>query len=283
MLSSKEPIAYVRPYGNVRKCHPSKRPEKLLPRNLTGGPRPAHLRSASHVTTLSTTHSGLTPEAQRPPSLVDAAMAGDPAALSALWENNRRWVAAVLLAHKPVSADLDDLLQEVAITVLAKITTLDNPANFQPWLRVVAMNVGRLAGRKHAAGPRLVRFDGPDDDPQSGPSARLSGGESSKLDVNEEAQRVMALAMDLHPDYREPLLLRCVQELSYAQIGGILGLPETTIETRIARGRRMLRERALAASVLAAGRSSPAASSPAASGPASGLRMAASPDVPIGS
>jgi RNA polymerase sigma-70 factor (ECF subfamily) len=54
----------------------------------------------------------------------------------------------------------------------------------------------------------------------------------------------MALAMNLDEGYREPLLLRCVQELSYREIGEILGLPETTVETRIARGRRMLREAA---------------------------------------
>ena len=41
---------------------------------------------------------------------------------------------------------------------------------------------------------------------------------------------------------REPLLLRCVRGLSYQQISTILELPVTTIETRLARARRMLRE-----------------------------------------
>ena len=44
--------------------------------------------------------------------------------------------------------------------------------------------------------------------------------------------------------YAEPLLLRLVHDLSYAQIAEILELPETTIENRIVRGRRMLREQA---------------------------------------
>jgi RNA polymerase sigma-70 factor (ECF subfamily) len=52
----------------------------------------------------------------------------------------------------------------------------------------------------------------------------------------------MALAGELPDGYREPLLLKAIQGLSYREIGRILGLPETTIETRIARGRRMLRE-----------------------------------------
>jgi DNA-directed RNA polymerase specialized sigma24 family protein len=52
----------------------------------------------------------------------------------------------------------------------------------------------------------------------------------------------MQLAANLPDGYREPLLLRCVQGMGYRQIGEVMGLPETTIETRIARGRRMLRD-----------------------------------------
>jgi len=38
------------------------------------------------------------------------------------------------------------------------------------------------------------------------------------------------------------VLLRCARGMTHKQISEITGLPETTIETRIARGRRMLRE-----------------------------------------
>ena len=49
-------------------------------------------------------------------------------------------------------------------------------------------------------------------------------------------------ALTLPPEYREPLLLRCVQALTYQQIGAILDMPVTTVETRLARARRMLRQ-----------------------------------------
>jgi DNA-directed RNA polymerase specialized sigma24 family protein len=52
----------------------------------------------------------------------------------------------------------------------------------------------------------------------------------------------MRLASQLPDGYREPLLMRCIQGMGYREIGSVMGLPETTIETRIARGRRMLRE-----------------------------------------
>lgn len=182
------------------------------------------------------------------PALALAAMHGDHAALRALWERHRSWVAAALMAHKPASADLDDLLQEVALTVIAKVSTLEDPANFPGWLKIVAVNAARLAGRKQQSGPRFVRSDDPGDG--SGGTSADSHARPSNTSVvdglahDAEARRVMALAMDLPDEYREPLLLKAVKGLSYREIGTILGLPETTIETRIARGRRMLRERA---------------------------------------
>lgn len=167
-------------------------------------------------------------------SAAAAAMRGDMAAVRAVWQDHRRWVAAVLLAHKPREVELDDLLQEVASIVVAKVGTLRDEGALKPWLRSVAISVARTAARRkrpetwwrRAVGERTQEHD-PD--------------EQATL---EEGRRLMELARQLPDGYREPLLLRCVRGLSYRQIGELLGLPETTIETRIARGRRMLKERA---------------------------------------
>lgn len=177
----------------------------------------------------------------QPAGIVESAMNGDHEALRALWAQHRRWVAAVILAHKPASADVDDLLQDVAATLVAKIGTLTEPASFVPWLRTIAINAARLAGRRHVVaqgGLRIVRE-------RVEHAGAVAAPEASEAPARrDEAARLMGLAMELHEDYREPLLLRAVHDLSYREISSILGLPETTIETRIARARRMLRERA---------------------------------------
>jgi RNA polymerase sigma-70 factor (ECF subfamily) len=153
-----------------------------------------------------------------------------------VWREHRRWVAAILLAHKPREADLDDLLQTVAVAVVRKIGDLRDPAAVKPWLRTVAINAARAAGRdvkRARRGLRLVR------EQADGDGATPAGAEATQRD---EARRLMELARSLPDGYREPLLLRCVRGMSYRQIGEVLDLPETTVETRIARGRRMLRE-----------------------------------------
>lgn len=178
-------------------------------------------------------------ETDQPVGLVDAAIAGDAEALRALWHQHRRWVAAVILAHKPSSVDVDDLLQDVAATVVAKISTVSDAAAFVPWLRTVAINAARLAGRRHVISNNGLRLVRERTEHATGGVSEDTAEASARRD---EAAKLMRLALGLAEEYREPLLLRAVQGLSYREIASILDLPETTVETRIARARRMLRE-----------------------------------------
>ncbi len=171
-------------------------------------------------------------------SVIQSAMAGDQEALGALWRGHRRWVAAILLAHKPREADLEDLLQGVAMQVCRKMNEIRDPNAFRPWLRTVAVNVARGEGRKVTRRKHgMLRLAG----------ARQANAQSSNAGVDEQAccedaKRVLDAALELPEQYREPVLMRCLRHMSYKQISAVLELPETTIETRIARGRRMLRE-----------------------------------------
>ena len=171
-------------------------------------------------------------------SVVAAAIRGDVDAVRSLWQEHRRWVAAVLLAHKPREAELEDLLQDVAMSFVRTIGKLRDESMLRPWLRTVAINAARAAGRdasRRRRFPRLSLTQAEEPTTETvEPSAAAGDGDT--------ADRILALAARLPEGYREPLILRCVRGMSYRQIGELTGLPETTIETRIARGRRMLRD-----------------------------------------
>lgn len=152
---------------------------------------------------------------------------------------HRRWVAVVLLAHKPAEIDLEDLLQDVAMTLVTRLDDLREEAGFRGWLRMVAVNAARAAARSLVL-RRTERLP----EAEHEPAARCAADE-----LGPEARRLMELASTLPPEYREPLLLKSLREMSYRQIATLLDLPETTIETRITRGRRLLRERAVQAGV----------------------------------
>lgn len=181
--------------------------------------------------------------------LAGAAATGDAQALSQLWNRNRRWIAAILIAHKPKWADVEDLLQEVALSMVRKLSEIRDPRAVRPWLRTVAINIAHAAarsGKRRAADERMG--DSADDYAARASSATGDNGASvmqgadNVVQEQEQGRNLMELSARLPDGYREPLLLKAVQGLSYREIGEIMSLPETTIETRIARGRRMLRE-----------------------------------------
>jgi RNA polymerase sigma-70 factor (ECF subfamily) len=187
-------------------------------------------------------------------SIEAAALRGEHGAIEALWRLHRRWVAAVLLAYKPRSEDLEDLLQDVAMTMLTKINTVREAGNIRAWLRTVAINIARAAGRSERARPmqRLEREQGEaliDHSPTATGSTVALGHKGPGFEANDEARRVMRLCESLPEGYREPLLLKAVHGMRTRQISKILDLPEATVDTRISRARRMLREQAGAAGV----------------------------------
>jgi RNA polymerase sigma-70 factor, ECF subfamily len=182
-------------------------------------------------------------------SKVLAAIRGDAEAVRALWQENRRWVAAVLLAHKPRETELDDLLQDVAMTFVRTISRLRDEATLRPWLRTVAINAARAAGRdtrrRRAKLGWQVAGTEPGDEPRESTPVPRGDEPEETTERREQTGRLIRLAARLPDGYREPLILKCVRGMSDRQIGTLMGLPETTIETRIARGRRMLRELAM--------------------------------------
>ena len=165
---------------------------------------------------------------------VAAAMTGDRRAMESLWQEHRRWIAAVLLVHKTQEDHLDDLLQDVAMTLVSKIDTLRETGNIRAWLRTVAVNAARASARRGKFRPRPSSLEY---EPEADSIEANIGGQ-----IDEEASRLMGLSKQLPETYREPLMLRAIHGMRGKHIAQILGLTEATVETRIARAREMLRK-----------------------------------------
>jgi RNA polymerase sigma-70 factor (ECF subfamily) len=163
-----------------------------------------------------------------------------------LWDTHRRWVAAILLAHKPAWADVEDLLQDVALAVTRTVKDLREPGSVKPWLRTIAINAALAAAR---GGKKFARTRALEVEHEGVRTARTGQSAGERLreqalerDRAERGRELMELLTRLPEGYREPLLLKSVQGMSTREIGVVMGLPESTVETRIARARRMLRE-----------------------------------------
>ena len=171
-------------------------------------------------------------------ALVLQAQCGETDAQELLWKEHQRWLAVILLAHRPRGTDLEDLMQDVALQFVNSIASLRNPEALRPWLRRIAINTCRGTARKQRpAGAIVLDSEGcrnvPDRESRTAPEQLMAG---------EERDRLIAHVQTLPEIYREPLLLRGLRSLAYRDIADILDLSIAAVETRIARARRMLRE-----------------------------------------
>lgn len=173
--------------------------------------------------------------------LIERAGRGDRTAQETLWRANRRWVAAIILAHRPRSIDVEDLMQEVAVKFISKLNTLRDASSFKPWLRQIAINACRGAARRDRPALRIAAGEQPEHgEVATPPQARDQSHRS--IENLDAAERLYAQLLSLPSEYAEPLIMRCIQDMTYQQISEVLNLPITTIETRLARARRMLRQ-----------------------------------------
>lgn len=127
--------------------------------------------------------------------------------------------------------DAADLTQEAFLRVWQKLPEFRLQAAFSTWLYRLTTNLclDFMRGRKRRPTVPLERED-EEQTPLPEPK--------DPAPTPEEA----ALA-ELSPEQRELLALRAVRDLNYAQIAELLGVPEGTVKSRLARAREALRKK----------------------------------------
>jgi RNA polymerase sigma-70 factor (ECF subfamily) len=167
--------------------------------------------------------------------LIAAAQRGERAALDAFVRRHDRWVRGVVYAALGNRAFLDDVVQQVWTNVWRQIGTLVDPLRWRGWLYRLARNAAIDMGEK-AARERRLRVSWSEE-----PRTSRRAEPAAVLGEAEGHRRVIGAIQGLPPIYREPFILRHVEDWSYAQIADALGLPVDTVETRLVRARRLLR------------------------------------------
>lgn len=127
------------------------------------------------------------------------------------------------LAH---AARAEELAQEVFLAVLRAVKRYEPRALFRTWLYGIALNLLRAERRK--AG----REEPAPEEPRESPAG---GNPDAALVVRQAVAR-------LETDDREVLLLREYEQLSYAEIASLLGVPVNTVRSRLFRARLALKE-----------------------------------------
>ncbi len=180
-------------------------------------------------------------------ALVARLVVRDEAAFNELVLLYERRVFALVYRMLGRRDEAEDLAQEVFVQVFKAIEQFRGDSKLSTWIFRIAVNLCKnrtkyLARRRTDAqeelGERLER--------SAFASARgVSVGEIGRPDELVEGmqlERIVKVAISqIEPDFREVLILRDVEDLSYEEIAAITGLADGTVKSRIHRARAQLK------------------------------------------
>jgi RNA polymerase sigma-70 factor (ECF subfamily) len=138
--------------------------------------------------------------------------------------------------------DAEDATQECYLRALRHFDTLRS-TDVKPWLFTILRNVCRAEfGRRSC----VLRYN-MDAEPGSLEGTVPLWSEAQDTPEREmlrklDSETLRGLVEELPAVFREVIVLREVEDLSYREIAGIVGSPIGTVMSRLARGRAMLRE-----------------------------------------
>lgn len=165
---------------------------------------------------------------------VRRAKRGDQEAFAWLVETYQGPVYRLVLRMGLSPADAEEAAQNAFVAAWRGLPEFRGDAKFSTWLYRLSTNAAIDFARrekKHTGHADINELERPDD----GPSPQET------VERRERSDAIRDAVAALPEQYRQVLLLRYMQELSYGEIGSALGLPEGTVKSRINRAKSQLK------------------------------------------
>lgn len=145
-------------------------------------------------------------------------------------------------------AEAEDMTQEVFVQVFKAIGQFRGDSKLSTWVYRVAVNScknrSKYLSRRHDGTQDAL--DAIADHQPLNQATGITSGDVSRPDQMVEGMQVEQIVQraisQLDPDFREALVLRDIENLTYEEITEITGLAEGTVKSRIHRARTMLKE-----------------------------------------
>jgi RNA polymerase sigma-70 factor (ECF subfamily) len=164
---------------------------------------------------------------------------GDDLALNELMERWQKPLHSFILRYVGNHRDSIELAEETFVRVYQHRSRFNFKSKFSTWLLTIAANLCRHHARWCKRHPTISLDEVSDEhlfvSAEGTPSAQASRAELAKL-VKEEIEK-------LPHDLKTAVLLFAYDNLSYAEIGAILGCTPKAVETRLYRVRQLLAKR----------------------------------------
>lgn len=166
------------------------------------------------------------------PELVRRCLNGDQEALRVFIEMFQQPVFVLCYRMLHHRQDAEDVAQDSLVRAVRYLKSWDSSQPLSPWVMKIAANRCRTAlGQR---GRRPVTMETVESMP-----GQFTSGETERLDLAEELQEGLETLKENH---RLSFILFYQQELSIAEISGIMDVPPGTIKTWLHRSRKQLAE-----------------------------------------
>ena len=174
--------------------------------------------------------------------LVSATLAGSPDAYARI---AHRWAARVTaICHARVRrADVaDDLAQETLLRGFRSLKTLSDHNKVGTWLMGIAVRASLdwLKAKERTTIPFSAL------DPNRNIESLFGRDHSDDVADAEERRRLMTEVEGLPESLRQAVMLYYYDDLTYRELGELLGVSAATINARLTKARSMLREKIVA-------------------------------------
>jgi RNA polymerase sigma-70 factor, ECF subfamily len=163
--------------------------------------------------------------------LVQRCRGGDRRAFETLVDRYQKPVfnAALRMLRNP--EDARDVAQTVFLKVFEHLADYDPKFRFYSWIYRIALNESiNVLDRRHRHEP--IVGDEVDD----------RRGAEDEVGSMQTGVRVQRALMSIKPEYRSVIVLKHFLDLSYDDIGQVLGLPEKTVKSRLFTARQLLKD-----------------------------------------
>lgn len=173
--------------------------------------------------------------------LAVAAREGSQEAFRELVERYERPIFGLIVRIVRRAETAEDLAQEAFLKAYRALGRFDPERKFSSWLFKIAHNTALDSLRREGREP--LSLDAPIGDQEEPPEPPVDPGAENPFDraAGRDLGRALEAAIrEIRPEYREILLLRFVEELSYEEIAEVLEAPMGTVKIHIYRARRDL-------------------------------------------
>ena len=177
-------------------------------------------------------------------ALIAKARNGDGDAYGKLVEANQDRIYASVLRQVRDEHKAFDITQDAFIQAYRAIDTYEDRARFSTWMYRIAMNVitshYRHEGAQKRGGSKKETSLNIEGMPEPCADQRTPGDEVAADDIG---VLVRAAIDELEDEYRDVVVMRDLQGLSYEEIAETLDIAPGTVRSRLHRGREKLKDK----------------------------------------